>query len=199
MTTHRNRTICVYASSSDALAPEYAAEAEALGALMAQRGHALVYGAGQVGLMGVVARAVHAHGGHVTGVIPTRLRTIELAYEDADELIETETMRERKAIMESRSEAFIALPGGLGTLEELVEMIVLKQLNYHQKPIVVLNTCGVYDDLFAFLRRLCADHFIKESHFDLFHVAANPSAALAYIETYVPQAPEGKWFSGGNA
>lgn len=189
------RTVCVYAASSDAVDPVYREAADALGAALAQRGHRLIYGAGQVGLMGVVARAVHAHGGHVTGVIPERLRTVELAYEAADELIVTETMRERKAIMESRADAFIALPGGFGTLEELVEVMVLRQLDYHEKPIVVLNINGVFDELFAFFQRLCADHFIKESHFALYHEARTVAEALAHIDVFSLPRLEPKWFT----
>lgn len=189
------KTICVYASSSDAVPQVYRDAAAVLGALIAQRGHRLVYGAGQVGLMGDVARAVHANGGHVIGVIPERLRTVELAYEEADELIVTETMRERKAIMESRAGAFIALPGGFGTLEELVEVLVLKQLQYHTKPIVILDITGVYAGLFAFFQRLRDDNFIKESHFALYYVVNTPLEALDYIDSHVPTAAESKWFT----
>lgn len=192
MSTPKN--ICVYAASSDALDPAYCAAAEDIGRLIAQRGHRLVYGAGQIGLMGLTARAVHAQGGKVVGVIPERLRDLELAYEGADELIVTETMRERKAIMESRADAFVALPGGFGTLEELVEVLVLKQLHYHDKPIVAVNVNGVYDGLFAFFRRLEQDRFIKPSHFDLFHIVDTAEAAIDYIEHYTPQPREAKWF-----
>jgi len=191
--TREIRTVCVYAASSDAVPTLYRAEAERLGALIAQRGYQLIYGAGQVGLMGDVARAVHAHGGHVIGVIPERLRTVELAYEQADELIVTETMRERKAIMEQRADAFIALPGGFGTLEELVEVLVLKQLHYHDKPIVALNVGGAFDALFAFFHRLRDDRLIKASHFDLYHVANDAETALAHLVDYVPRVPEPKW------
>ena len=193
------KTICVYAASSDAVPQLHREAATALGALIGQRGHRLVYGAGQVGLMGDVARAVHANGGHVIGVIPERLRTVELAYEDADELIVTETMRERKAIMESRAAAFIALPGGFGTLEELVEMLVLKQLGYHGKPIVILDVAGVYEGLFAFFERLRDDRFIKESHFALYRVVKTPLEAIEAIENHVPLAHEPKWFAREDA
>lgn len=187
------RTICVYAASSETVPVAYRVAAEQLGALIARRGYRLIYGAGQVGLMGELARAVHAHGGHVTGVIPERLRTLELAYEEADELIVTETMRERKAIMEARADAFIALPGGFGTLEELIEVLVLKQLRYHDKPIVALNVDGAFDELFAFFHRLRKEQLIKASHFDLYHVAHDAEAALAHLVDYVPRVPEPKW------
>lgn len=188
------KPICVYASSSDAAPAACQRVAEELGALMARRGHPLVYGAGRVGLMGTVARAVHAGGGHVIGVIPERLRTVELAYEGADELIITQTMRERKAIMESRAQAFIALPGGFGTLEELVEVLVLRQLGYHDKPIVVLDVDATYQGLFDFFARLQRDRFIKESHLRLFHTAQSAVDALDYIAAHHPGAVEGKWF-----
>ena len=122
------RSVCVYSSSSDAVAPQFVEAAEALGAALAKRQMTLVFGGGRVGLMGVVARAVHQHGGQVIGVIPDFMRSREIAYEEADELIFTKTMRERKAIMEDRSDAFMTLPGGFGTLEEILEIITLKQL-----------------------------------------------------------------------
>src|SRR5437867_216516 len=134
------RAICVFSSSSDAVAPHYVELAQSFGALLARRHMGLVYGAGRVGLMGVLARAVHAHGGRVIGVIPDFLRAQEVAYEEADELIVTRDLRERKAIMESRYDAFVALPGGFGTLEEILEILTLKQLATHAKPVVFLNT-----------------------------------------------------------
>ena len=134
------KTICVYSSSSDAIAPEFFAVAEELGAALAGAGYGLIYGGARVGLMGAVARAVHAHGGHVVGVLPGVLQRKELTYEPADELIITQDLRERKAIMETRADAFIALPGGFGTLEEVLEILTLKQLLLHSKPLVLLNT-----------------------------------------------------------
>lgn len=188
------KNICVYAASSDALATVYAESAQALGTALAQRGHTLIYGAGNIGLMGIIARAVHAHGGKVVGVIPEKLRDLELAYREADELIVTNDMRERKALMEHRADAFIAMPGGFGTLEEILEVIVLKQLWYHDKPLVFMNVNGIYDGLLGFFERLIEERFIKDTHRELYHVADTPGAALDYIETFVPVKPHKKWF-----
>lgn len=187
--------ICVYAASSDAVDADYLAVAARLGALLAEAGKTLVYGGGNVGLMGACARAVHAGGGRVVGVIPEKLQGLELGYEAADEYIVTTGMRERKAIMEERADAFVALPGGLGTLEEIIEVMVLKQLQYHEKPLVFLNARGVFDPLFAFFERLVADRFLKPGHRALFHVVDTPEAVLPWLDAYSPSPAEGKWFA----
>ncbi len=192
--TRSIQRVCVYASSSDAVDPVFAEAARALGHGLAERNQALVYGGGNIGLMGVVAHAVHAGGGHVIGVIPEKLRDMELAYDDADELIITESMGERKAAMETRADAFVALPGGLGTLEEILEVLVLKQLNYHDRPIVFLNTAGVFDHLFRLFNHLCERRFVKASQRALYHVAAEPNEVFRYFENYVPPVPETKLF-----
>ena len=129
------KNICVYCSSSNLLDDVYYEEARTLGRLMATNGFGLVYGGGNVGLMGVLAKAVHQYNGHVFGVIPHALKNKEgVAYEIADELVITDSMRERKALMYENAHAFIALPGGIGTLEELTETLTLKQLGYHNQP-----------------------------------------------------------------
>lgn len=186
--------VCVYASSSDAVDGVYADAARNLGRGLAARGQTLVYGGGNIGLMGVIAREVHAGGGRVVGVIPEKLRDLELAYELADELIVTDSMRERKAAMEDRADAFVALPGGLGTLEEVLEVLVLKQLCYHDRPIVFLNTAGVFDELFGFLDRLCDERFVKPACRALYHVAANPEDVFRHLDHYAPPVPESKLF-----
>lgn len=189
------KSICVYASSSDALAECHRKEAQCLGELIAEHGHHLVYGGGSVGLMGVCARAVHSRGGgRVVGVITDKLVDLELAYHDADELIVTTTMSERKRIMAEKADAFVALPGGFGTLEEVMEILVLKQLWYHEKPCVFLNINGVYDHLFRFFETLIEEHFIKASHTEFYHVCATAEEAYAYLKTYVPRPTHGKWF-----
>lgn len=189
------KTICVYAASSNAVDPVYMDAARRLGALIAAHDHTLVYGAGGVGLMGICARAVHENGGgRVVGVIPDKLVDLELAYRDADELIITTTMSERKRIMAERADAFIALPGGFGTLEEIMEILVLKQLWYHEKPCVFLNINGIYDNLFAFFDALIEARFIKESHKRLYHVCNTPDAAYAYLDAYTPAPAHTKWF-----
>ena len=186
--------ICVYAASSDAVDEEYKTAARRTGALIGQRGATLVYGAGKIGLMGECARAVHEHGGHVVGVIPDRLVDLELEYREADELIVTETMRDRKAIMASRADAFIALPGSIGTLEEMMEVLTLKQLGYHAKPCAFINTRGFYDWLFAFFGTLVNENFLKEASLDMFAVCATPEAAFEYLDGYEPHPLPKKWF-----
>ncbi len=188
------KTLCVYAASSDAVDPAYLDAAGELGGAMARAGHTLIYGAGHMGLMGAVARGVHAEGGHVTGVIPEKLDAKDLAYREADELIVTTGMRERKAIMEDRADAFITLPGGFGTLEELLEVLVLKQLAYHEKPIVLLNTRQFFEPLRLLIDHLVVERFVKPSHRSLCHFADTPTEALDYITHYEAAPAEGKWF-----
>ena len=131
--------ICVFASSSSSVAGVYKTAARQLGEDIARKGWGIVFGAGTQGLMGELARQARKNNGCLTGVIPDSLNSPGIVYEECDELIATHTMRERKAIMEQRSFAFIALPGGFGTLEEILEIITLKQLGYHNKPVVLMN------------------------------------------------------------
>jgi uncharacterized protein (TIGR00730 family) len=188
------KAICVYSSSSDAIVPAYFAVACELGALIAQHGYALVYGGARVGLMGELARAVHAHRGTVIGVIPETIRARGVAYDLADELLVTANLRERKAAMEARSDAFIALPGGFGTLEEILEVLTLKQLQVHAKPIVFINTRGFYDRLVDLFEHFYAEQFAREQFRQLYSVAPDAASAIAYIEAYQPPALFSKWF-----
>ena len=188
------RHICVYAASSDAVDEEYKEAARRVGELIGRDGDTLVYGAGKVGLMGECARAVHEHGGHVVGVIPDRLVDLELEYREADELIVTDTMSARKEIMSARADAFIALPGSIGTLEEMMEALTLKQLGYHAKPCAFINTRGFYDWLFAFFGTLVHENFLKEASLDMFAVCETPEAAFEYLDGYEPHLLPQKWF-----
>lgn len=161
---------------------------------MSRRGHSLIYGGGDVGSMGVLARAIQDGGGRVVGVIPHALNEQPgVGFSKADELIVTQTMRQRKAIMEENAEAFIALPGGLGTFEELLEIITLKQLRYHTKAIVVLNSMGYFDPLLNMLGRAVDDRFMKPETMSLYHVAGSVHEALDYIEAYEPSKAAVKW------
>lgn len=187
------QAVCVYAASSNAVAPEFFAAATGLGRLIGGRRLTLVYGGGKVGLMGAVARAVHAHGGRVVAVIPHYLKTKELLYETADEIVVTDGLRDRKAIMEERADGFVALPGGFGTLEETLEVITLKQLRRHAKPVVLLNTAEFFRPLLALFEQLFAQRFARPDSARLYHVAPDPAAALAYLETYQAEATPGKW------
>ncbi|MBU6328473.1 MAG: TIGR00730 family Rossman fold protein [Acidobacteria bacterium] len=148
---HPVRSLCVYCGSSVGRDPRDAAEAAAVGALLAANGIRLVYGGGDVGLMGVVADAVMAGGGEVLGVIPVGLFETEQGHRGITELVEVRSMHERKARMAAESDAFLALPGGLGTLEELAEILTWAQLGIHAHPVGVLNTGGFWDPLLTFL------------------------------------------------
>lgn len=153
------KLLCVYCASSRQLERKYHDVAEALGRAMVERGWGLVYGGGNVGLMGEVAQSVKAAGGRVVGVIPEFMIARELAFRAADELVTVETMRERKRIMEERASAFLTLPGGIGTLEELTEVMTLRYINKLHKPIVLLNQDGFYDDLLRFFDRMTEEKF----------------------------------------
>lgn len=183
-----NQVICVYSSSSEIIAAGYFAVAAELGREIARRDDRLLFGGGMMGLMGATARAVHELRGTVIGVIPRALNVKNVVYEYCDELIVTADMRTRKAIMDRRSDAFIALPGGYGTLEEVLEIIALKQLNYHQKPVVILNTAGFYDPLLAQFDSAIGQNFAKPSCRELYYVTDSVTEALAYIDHYQPVA-----------
>jgi uncharacterized protein (TIGR00730 family) len=188
------KNICVYCSSSDAVAPIYLETARALGARIAARGNTLIYGGANLGLMGELARAVHAGGGHVVGVIPQALQARGIAYAATDEVIITQDLRERKATMEARADAFIALPGGLGTLEELLEVLTLRQLQAHTKPIVLLNTANYYAPLLALFAHLYRERFARP--FDnLYYVADDVAGLFDYLDTYQPFLAPSKWFA----
>jgi uncharacterized protein (TIGR00730 family) len=186
--------LCVYCSSSSEVAACYKETARELGRLIAEHHHELIYGAGNVGLMGELANAVKAGGGRVVGVIPRRLVEYGLGYDLADEMIVTETMAERKSEMERRSEAFIGLPGGIGTLEELLQVLTLKQLRYLDSPVVFLNTAGFYDHLLMHMQRLVDEAFMRVEFLNLYHVSSDVEEALGFIEAYrKPDLPQ-KWF-----
>ena len=170
--------ICVFCASSNHASPRYMEVARELGELMVTRDHTLVYGGGSVGLMGELARQVQQGGGRVIGVIPERLCTEEIAFEDAEELLVTTDMAERKNIMIERAEAFICLAGAFGTLDEMLEIITLRQLDYHDKPIILVNTDGFYDALLGFFERLEKERLISRECLDLYEVVTDVEAAL---------------------
>jgi cytokinin riboside 5'-monophosphate phosphoribohydrolase len=188
-----SKLLCVYCSSSDRLDPKYYALAEAIGAEMVRRGWGLVYGGGKTGLMGTVARAVKLNGGRVIGVIPDFMKVKELAFTEADELVTVVTMRERKLLMESRADAFLALPGGWGTLEEIMEILTLRVLDVLRKPCVFFNQDGFYDGLLAFFEKMVAEKFSKPSSMELFLVAKTVEEIFTHLEAGVVKA-ETKWF-----
>ncbi len=176
--------ICVYGAASPSIAPVYTAQGEALGRAMVHRGHSLVFGGGALGLMGAVARGVRAEGGHIIGVVPRFFEhdAAETLYTDCDEYIGTDTMRERKHIMEDKADAFIITPGGIGTFEEFLEILTLRQLCRHEKPIAVFNVEGYYDTLLRFLNEAIGKGFLKNTCLDLFCVTDDPEKLLVYLE-----------------
>ena len=176
------RSVCVFCSSAGGLPEVHRSAARDLGAELAARGHRLVYGGGNVGLMGEVARSVHEHGGTVVGVIPKGLVDRELAYDLADELLVTGTMRERKAEMDARADAFVALPGGFGTLEELLEVLTLRQLRLHDRPIVLVNVAGYWDPFLAMVGDMVAQGFAPFGEGTLFQVAKTAAEAVDLVE-----------------
>ena len=164
--------VCVFASSSDKLPECFYKDAERLGTLLGLNGLNIVYGGSRLGLMYSCAGAVKANGGKIIGVMPQRLYDLGFGNpEDCEEFILTSGMRERKAKMDELSEAVVAIPGGFGTLEEISEMIVQKQLGYNNKPIVLLNTEGFYDNLVAFFETIINKNFAKESTNELYFIA----------------------------
>ena len=178
--------ICVFGAASNDIAPIFTEAGYQLGKALAQHGHGLVFGGGDSGMMGAVARGAHDGGGHISGVAPSFFNVDGILYEHCDELIRTETMRERKALMEARSDAFIMTPGGIGTFEEFFEILTLKQLARHAKAIAVLNTKGYFDPMLAMMDKAIADGFVTASVGDLYFVTDDPDKALDYLETYVP-------------
>ena len=178
--------VCVYCSSSADLDPAYVEAAVETGRLLAGRSFRLVYGGGKVGLMGMLARAVHEHGGHVTGIIPDALKNVEgVAYDTADEIIVTESMQERKAEMYGRADSFIVLPGGFGTLEEFMEVLTLKRLGYHEKPIVVVNVEGFFDPLFTLFEHFYEEGMARSVTPEPYYVSPDADEAVAYLSSNV--------------
>jgi uncharacterized protein (TIGR00730 family) len=184
--------VCVFCGSSPGARPAYRAAAHALGAALARRGIGLVYGGGRVGLMGTVADAVLAHGGRAVGVIPAALVAREAAHEGLTALHVVESMHERKALMARLSQAFVALPGGLGTLEELCEVLTWSQLGLHAKPCAVLDVEGYFDPLLALLDRAVAEGFVRPEHRALLIEERDPERLLDRLaRAHAPQVE--KW------
>ena len=188
------KSVAVYCGSSAGTNPNYIARAQALGAAMVAQNLTLVYGGGRVGLMGTIADAVLAHGGKVIGVIPDFLANKELAHLGCTELHVVKTMHERKMIMAEKADAFVAMPGGYGTLEELFEVLTWGQLGLHQKPVGLLNVDGYYDHLLLALDRMRDDELLRAENRTQLLQASDPAALLAQLAAYVPVALP-KWLS----
>ncbi len=186
------RRVCVYCGSSVGARPAYRAGAEALGRLLATRGLELVYGGGHVGLMGALADAALAAGGRVTGVIPRALMDRELGHVGVTDLRIVADMHERKMTMAGLADAFVAMPGGWGTLEELTEMLTWLQLGIHAKPIGLLNVDGYFDGFLAFAERMVAERFVRVEHRELLAVEREPAPLLDRL-MQPTAAPIDKW------
>ena len=180
------RTLCVFCGASSPSDERYVQAMHALGDEMLGRKLGLVYGGGRVGLMGVVAEKVLFGGGFVLGVIPHQLQRREVAHLGVTELILVDTMHERKAIMYERSDAFVIMPGGFGTLDEAMEILTWKQLGIHDKPIVFVNVNGYYDGIQAFFQRAVEDGLLKAIYFPLFHFVPDVASLFSYLEAYEP-------------
>jgi len=186
-------SVTVFCGSSDAVDPKYFAAAGELGEKIARRGWRLIYGGGSVGLMGALARAVLDGGGLVTGVIPRALLDLGVGETKVSELVVTDGLRDRKAIMDERGDAFVALPGGLGTMEEVLEALTLKQLGYHRKAVAVLDLDGFFDPLWTQFQRGIDEGFIKPEFLDLWYPAPDVDALVRYLEGYEPHRYGLKW------
>lgn len=183
--------ICVFGASSSIIDASYIDEIERLGESIAERGHSLIYGAGASGLMGAAARGAYKKGGEIVGVVPDFFRDEDMGvdgmiFKNCTELITTESMRERKFIMEERADAFAVVPGGIGTFEEFFEVFTLKQLERHNKAIAVLNVNGYYDSMLHMLETATQHRFMRAACSRLFEVFTDGGEMLDYIENYKP-------------
>ena len=177
--------ICVFGAASDKIEAKYIEAVEIMGEAMAKRGHSLVFGGGANGLMGAAARGVKKGGGYILGVIPKFFEdeSVEAVYKDCDKLIEPDTMRERKQLMEDNADAFIITPGGIGTFEEFFEILTLKQLCRHNKPIAIYNIDGYYNEILHAIEQATVKQFIRGGCLDLFKICQTTDELFDYIET----------------
>ena len=174
--------LCLFGAASNDIADVFYSDGLALGRRMAQRGHSLIFGGGDSGMMGAVARGMSEYGGHITGIAPSFFNVDGVLYERCDDFIYTDTMRERKQRMEELSDGFIVSPGGIGTMEEFFEIFTLRQLGRHQKPIAILNTDGYFDPMLRMLRHTADCRFMSELNLQLFYVSGDVDRLLDYLE-----------------
>lgn len=183
--TSEQRSVCVFCASSNGVDPVFLTAAKTLGKSIAERGWRLVYGGAEVGLMGALADAALAHGGAVTGVIPRSLVDREIAHRGLTELIEVDGMHERKAEMARRADAFLVLPGGLGTLDEMCEILTWALLGIHDKPVVLINVAGYWNAFLGILDAAVAAGFLRERHRHIPLAVADPEEACLQVEMAV--------------
>ena len=181
------QSICVFCASSESVDDLFKDIALELGRELGRKGIDLVYGGASIGLMGCVAQGVHEEKGKIIGVLPEFFKTKDIEYSEADELIVTKNMRERKAVMDKRSDAFIVLPGGIGTLEEAMEILSMRQLCLTEKPLVFINTQGFYEGLRAIFEKMVDLKFTKPNVMDMYAMVPNPQSALEYLLSYIPR------------
>ena len=174
--------ICVYGASSNDIDAKYITAGEEFGRAMTKAGHGMVFGGGAKGMMGAAARGVTSCGGEIIGVIPRFFDADGMLYSKCTEMIYTVTMRERKQIMEEKADAFVMLPGGIGTFDEFFEILTLKQLGRHAKPIGILNVAGYYDDILNMLKRAVSEKFMTQSTIDLVAISKDPETLIAMLE-----------------
>ncbi|MDD9150067.1 MULTISPECIES: TIGR00730 family Rossman fold protein [unclassified Sporolactobacillus] len=187
------KTICIYAGSNLGINPRYKEAARCLGDAIVHRGYRIVYGGSSIGLMGEIADRVLALGGEAIGIMPRGLILGEMAHEHLTELIEVDGMHARKEKMNELADAFIALPGGIGTFDELFEILCWAQIGLHQKPIGLMNVSGYFDPLLALIRHSIDQGFANESHLNLLTVSDDPDTLLDKMEAYVPPFLGNKW------
>ena len=173
--------VCVYGAANDNIDVRYLSEGEKLGKLLACGGHRLVFGAGATGMMGALAKGVHAGGGKMLGVAPGFFDKPGVLYQQCDEMVFTETMRQRKQLIEDESDAFVMTPGGLGTMEEFFEIITLRQLGQHTKPVIILNLLGYYDPLIQLITHAIEGGFARQCDGELFVVAESADQVIEYL------------------
>lgn len=174
--------ICVYGAASNNVNEIYIAKTEELGREMAKRGHSLIYGGGSTGMMGAVARGVHQEGGEIISVVPTFMETFEPLFEDYTEMIKTDSMAERKVVMEKNADVFIITPGGIGTYDEFYQILTLSHLNRNDAPIVIYNLNGYYDETVAVIDKGVKEGFISKDVYDNFTVETELDKLFEYIE-----------------
>ena len=182
--------ICVYGAASQTIDGSFIEAVEKLGEEIAKRGHSVVYGGGAQGLMGAVARGARKADGKVKGIAPSFFNVDGVLFEDCTEFIYTETMRERKQLLEDHSDCFIVTPGGIGTFEEFFEVLTLKQLRRHEKAIVIYNINNYYDEMDKMIENAINEGFMKESCRELYTYFDDMNKMLDYLEAYVPEKAE---------
>ncbi|CDY79561.1 Lysine decarboxylase family [Caballeronia glathei] len=192
------KAVCVYCGSAPGARPVYAEAAKAFGRALVEADMSLVYGGGRVGLMGLIADEVLANGGRAVGVIPELLLKKEVGHTDLTELHVVPDMHERKKKMADLSDAFVAMPGGVGTFEELFEVYTWAQLGYHQKPVALLDVDGYYDPLLSMLQHTVEEGFMRRAYLDMLQVAADPAAMIDKLKRYIPPLHD-KWAEKRNA